>query len=42
VAYWGLGLLALRQGDLPRALPLLERAMGIYQEMDLPVIFGWL
>jgi len=42
VAYWGVGLLSLRQGDLPRALPLLERAMGIYQEMDLPLIFGWL
>jgi hypothetical protein len=28
-AYHGLGLLALRQGDLPRALPRLVRAMGI-------------
>jgi tetratricopeptide (TPR) repeat protein len=35
-AYHGLGLLALRQGDLPRALPRLERAMGICQEVDLP------
>jgi tetratricopeptide (TPR) repeat protein len=35
-AYQGLGLLALRQGDLPRALPWLERAMGICQEVDLP------
>jgi tetratricopeptide (TPR) repeat protein len=35
VASWGLGLLALRQGDLPRALPLLERAMGLLQEADL-------
>ena len=34
-AYHGLGLLALRQGDLPGALPLLERAMGICQELDL-------
>jgi DNA-binding winged helix-turn-helix (wHTH) protein/class 3 adenylate cyclase/tetratricopeptide (TPR) repeat protein len=35
----GLGLLALRQGDLPRALPRLERAMGICQEADLPAWF---
>jgi DNA-binding winged helix-turn-helix (wHTH) protein/tetratricopeptide (TPR) repeat protein len=35
-AYHGLGLLALRQGDLPRALPQLERAMGLCQELDLP------
>ncbi|HEX9870176.1 MAG TPA: tetratricopeptide repeat protein, partial [Candidatus Tectomicrobia bacterium] len=32
----GLGLLALRQGDLPRALPQLERAVGLCQEVDLP------
>jgi len=31
----GMGLLSLCQGDLPRALPLLERAMGICQEADL-------
>ena len=38
-ASWGVGLLSLRQGDLPRALPLLERAMGICQDADLPVYF---
>jgi tetratricopeptide (TPR) repeat protein len=38
-ALWGLGLLALRQGDLPRALPLLERAMGICRDADLPAMF---
>ena len=38
-ASWGIGLLALRQGDLPRALPLIERAMGISQEADLPLWF---
>jgi tetratricopeptide (TPR) repeat protein len=38
-ASWGIGLLALRQGDLPRALPRLERAMGICQDLDLPVYF---
>ena len=39
LASWGIGLLALRQGDLPRALPLLERAMGICQDADLPLFF---
>jgi tetratricopeptide (TPR) repeat protein len=39
VACQGLGLLALRQGDLPRALPLLERAVGICHEADLPAYF---
>jgi tetratricopeptide (TPR) repeat protein len=38
-ASWGVGLLALRQGDLPRALPLLERAMGICHEIDLLIYF---
>jgi class 3 adenylate cyclase/tetratricopeptide (TPR) repeat protein len=35
MASWGSGLLALRQGDLPKALPLLERAMSICQDADL-------
>jgi predicted ATPase/class 3 adenylate cyclase len=39
IALWGIGLLALRQGDLPKALPLLERAVGICQDTDLPVWF---
>ena len=39
IASWGIGLLALRQGDLPRALPLLERAVGLCQDADLPVWF---
>jgi tetratricopeptide (TPR) repeat protein len=38
-AYHGLGLLALRQGDLPSALPRLERALGICQDADLPAWF---
>jgi tetratricopeptide (TPR) repeat protein len=38
-AYRGVGLLALRQGDLPRALPWLERAMGLCQDADLPAFF---
>jgi tetratricopeptide (TPR) repeat protein len=39
VACEGMGLLSLRQGDLPRALLLLERAMRISQNADLPVLF---
>jgi tetratricopeptide (TPR) repeat protein len=39
VASWGLGLLCLLQGALHRALPLLERAMGICQDVDLPFYF---
>jgi tetratricopeptide (TPR) repeat protein len=38
-AYHGIGLLSLRQGDLPRALPRLERAMDICQDTDLSVWF---
>ena len=38
-AYHGIGLLSLRQGDLPRALPWLERAMDICQGTDSPVWF---
>ncbi|MGH8068064.1 MAG: AAA family ATPase [Candidatus Entotheonellia bacterium] len=38
-AYYGIGLLALRQGDLPRAFPLLERAVGLCQDADLPLNF---
>jgi tetratricopeptide (TPR) repeat protein len=34
LAAWGVGLLFLRQGDLHRALPLLERAVGSCQEVD--------
>jgi tetratricopeptide (TPR) repeat protein len=38
-ASWGIGLLCLRQGDLPRALPRLERAMSICQDANLPLFF---
>jgi class 3 adenylate cyclase/tetratricopeptide (TPR) repeat protein len=37
----GTGMLALRQGDLSRALPRLERAVGLCQDADLPVYFPW-
>ena len=35
-ASWGVGLLSLRQGNLPGALPLLERAVNLCREPDLP------
>ena len=38
-ASWGLGQLSCCQGDLHRALPLLERAVGICQDADLPAWF---
>jgi len=40
VASWGIGLLALHQGDLSRALPRLEQAMGLCQDADLPIWFS--
>ena len=39
IALWGVGMLALRQGDLPRALPRLERAVRICQEADFGLSF---
>jgi class 3 adenylate cyclase/tetratricopeptide (TPR) repeat protein len=39
LAYYGLGLLALRQGNLPRALPLLERAVGSCEDATRPATF---
>jgi tetratricopeptide (TPR) repeat protein len=42
VASWGIGLLALRQGDLSRALPLLEQAVGRCQDADLLLYFPWM
>jgi tetratricopeptide (TPR) repeat protein len=42
VASWGIGLLAFRQGDLPWALPLLEQAVGLCQDVDLPWWFSWM
>jgi class 3 adenylate cyclase/tetratricopeptide (TPR) repeat protein len=34
---YGLGLLLLCQGDLPKALPRLERALGLCRDADLPL-----
>ncbi len=39
IASWGIGLLALRQGDLSRACSRLEGAMGICQEAEMPASF---
>jgi tetratricopeptide (TPR) repeat protein len=39
MASWEVGLLALRQGDLPRALPRLEQAVTLCQDADLPFYF---
>jgi tetratricopeptide (TPR) repeat protein len=39
LASWAIGWLSLRQGDLPRALPLLERAVDLCHEADLPAYF---
>ncbi len=38
-AYYGIGLLSLRQGDLPRAFALLEQAAGSCQEAARPGLF---
>src|SRR5262249_41549228 len=38
----GIGMLALRQGDLSRAPPLLERAAGLCHEADFPAYFPWM
>jgi class 3 adenylate cyclase/tetratricopeptide (TPR) repeat protein len=40
-ALWGIGRLFFRQGNLPRAVPLLERAVGLCQDADLPAWFPW-
>ena len=41
-AYRGVGQLALRQGNLYQALPLLERAAGICEDTELPFHFSLL
>ena len=38
-ASWGVGLPSFRKGDPRRALPLLERAVSLCQEADLPAWF---
>jgi len=41
-AYRSVGMLYLRQGNLHQALPLLERAVGLCEEADLPFHFSLL
>jgi tetratricopeptide (TPR) repeat protein len=41
-AYSGIGVLALRQGDLPRALLRLEQALHICQDTGFPVYFPYM
>ena len=38
----GVGLLALRQGDLPRRTRLLERAWASVRRGDIPLYFPWM
>ena len=38
-AYRGLGMLYLQQGQLDRAIPLLERGLSLCREADLPLAF---
>jgi class 3 adenylate cyclase/tetratricopeptide (TPR) repeat protein len=40
-AYYGISLRALRQGDLPKALPRLERAVSLCQDADLLAYVPW-
>jgi tetratricopeptide (TPR) repeat protein len=39
ISSWGVGLLALHQGDLSRALPLFEQAVSLCRNADLPIHF---
>jgi class 3 adenylate cyclase/tetratricopeptide (TPR) repeat protein len=40
-ACYGIGMVSLRQGDVPRAIPVLERAIGLCEDADLPVYVPW-
>jgi hypothetical protein len=40
-ACYGVSMVYLRQGDVQRAIPVLEQAVGICQDADLPVYFPW-
>jgi predicted ATPase/class 3 adenylate cyclase len=41
VAHINLGGLHLRQGDLSRAIPMLERGLGLSEEWEIPQLFPW-
>jgi tetratricopeptide (TPR) repeat protein len=38
----GVSVVHLRQGDVPRAIPMLERAMGLCQDWPIPLFVPWL
>jgi tetratricopeptide (TPR) repeat protein len=40
-AYLGIGLLSLRKGDLPQAIAMLERSLGVCQAGDIQVILPY-
>ena len=40
-AYLGVGLLRLRQGDLPQAIAVLERSLGVCQAGDVQLVLPW-
>jgi len=39
-AYFGVGFLSLRQGDLPKAIPVLERGLSLCQSRQAPAFFA--
>jgi tetratricopeptide (TPR) repeat protein len=41
MAYVGAGMVALRQGDLRKASPVLERGLDVCHSHDIPVFFAW-
>jgi transcriptional regulator with AAA-type ATPase domain/class 3 adenylate cyclase/tetratricopeptide (TPR) repeat protein len=41
IAYWAMGFRALRQGDLPQAIPALERALDLVQETHIRLAVPW-
>ena len=40
-AYLGVGLLHLRKGDLPQAIAVLERSLGVCQAGDIQLLLPW-
>jgi tetratricopeptide (TPR) repeat protein len=42
LAYLGVGYLHLRQGDLHRAIPVLERGLELCETVGIPLAFPWL
>jgi class 3 adenylate cyclase/DNA-binding winged helix-turn-helix (wHTH) protein/tetratricopeptide (TPR) repeat protein len=41
LAYWAVGFRALRQGDLPQALPVLERSLDVAQGAHVQLLVPW-